>query len=207
MITNYAQLQQAVIDKSHRNDLAHKVPDFIRTAEAKLYRAAPFLATVKVVAVNAVSGDYSLPLPADFMTTGEISEMTESGLQPLKYVPADAMTAPQRAARPDRYAIAGGKVVFNCFFDQARQYQLKYQGADYLSESNPTNWLLSSHPDIYLAAALFELATFTQDDVAAVYEAERNIGLKDLVRMDDFTHTMIQPAIYNPFPADRRGGR
>lgn len=197
LITDYNSLIAAVISKSHRSDLSDKVRGFIRSAEAKIYRSVPFLAVYKVIPITVNAGEYSAVLPDDYFTKGVLSEVNGADISELVYTSADKLVSPGKANRPQLYSIAGGKIVFNCFLDKNRDYQFKYQGADYLSDSNTTNWLLRSNPDIYLAAALFELSTFTQDEIAAVYEAERDRGLSELKGLDNITQTMTQPPFIN----------
>ena len=51
-----------------------------------------------------------------------------------------------------------------------------------LVEDDDSNWLLDSHPDIYLAAAMVEILLHLKaPDAAAVWEGRLTSGLEELV--------------------------
>lgn len=67
------------------------------------------------------------------------------------------------AGTPNAYTIVGGKLTV--FPTQAAVVQMTYYARPpALSDDNPSNWLLTSRPNIYLYAALLESAPLLQDD-------------------------------------------
>jgi len=60
-----------------------------------------------------------------------------------------------RVGQPQVYAISGASLLIAPSPDAAYTIRLVYkQAVPALSDANPTNWLLTKHPDLYLAASL-----------------------------------------------------
>jgi hypothetical protein len=60
-----------------------------------------------------------------------------------------------RVGQPQAYAISGSSLLIAPAPDSAYAIRLTYkQAIPALSDANPTNWLLTRHPDLYVAASL-----------------------------------------------------
>jgi hypothetical protein len=69
------------------------------------------------------------------------------------------------AGQPRYYAIMAGEI--EVFPTPSGNYTLEmayYSRTDALSDSNPANWLLTYHPDVYLYGALAQSAPYLKDD-------------------------------------------
>lgn len=163
-IGTYAQLQSAVQGWLHRSDtgLTTRIPDFISLTEAKFNRK---LRTRDMESHNSsfvVSAQYA-SLPTDFKELRSIHISGDSG-GTLDYMDLQDMS--------NRYPFSStGVPKFYCITGSQFRFAPRPAGTytavvDYyaaipaLSDSNTTNWLLTSHPDAYLYGALLEASPF-----------------------------------------------
>lgn len=98
------------------------------------------------------------------------------------------MLAANYAAQPEtgqpRYwARVGDQFQYFPAPDQAYTATLTYtRRVPALSESNPTNWLLTNHPDVYLFGALKEAGPFLLDsERTSLFEAKFQAAAQDIV--------------------------
>lgn len=165
---NYAQLKAAILDESLRGDLLAQVDLFVMRAEgmiARDLRAMEMLRTVQLLDASRMeSGGAVYRLPDDFLEdrtviTGGIPlhKTSLAGLQATSTQAAPiAFTVSANAQEPlmeFRGVPAAGTVVVVDYFARPLAF----------ASDTDTNRLLTSHPSIYLDAALFSLYKFTQD--------------------------------------------
>ncbi|QGZ42712.1 hypothetical protein IP92_05755 [Pseudoduganella flava] len=178
MITTYAELQAAIVDRSHREDLAARIPGFIALAEAEINRRLAIFPKEVEVPLSLSVGARFIDLPADF--DSPVAMWCET-LQPrLELVPVVAAQMPvdeANAGQPTYWAVDGNRIAFNRPADQPYQLTLRYLQTVYLSDANPTNDLFARAPDLYFYGALAELADFLRDerDVAIYTQKFRDL--------------------------------
>lgn len=180
-LANYTDLKASMADWLDRTDLTTQIVDFIRMAEARmnrLLRVRQMQATLAETAL--VSG--AMTLPTGFLEFEELRAVTADPytLQPktiewIRNKPADT-------GDPIYFAVTGTEVV--CWPTGGSITGSYYQEIPALS-ANATNWLLTSHPDIYLFAALEEAAIFTQDDARMRLWASKAAGLMEHLQSDN----------------------
>jgi hypothetical protein len=201
--TNYTGLQAAIVDWIQRPDLTIEVPNFIKLAESKfaikfksftplssgsptnsiltnypdlylyasLVEAATYLKdTVNLpVLQNELSTRLSLIRVTDTTTAFD----TYAGLQSAII---DWVERPDLASNaPDFIKLAEVKL------------QRLFKSVTALSNSNTSNWLLTSYPDVYMYASLVEFAGYINDPQRATsWQALLDLTLKN-VRVSDTT--------------------
>lgn len=164
-ISTYSELQAAILSRAHRTDLAALAPDFIALSEARLNRV-PKLRTMEIeAALVCVVGSRFIALPSDYVSPVSLS-LLESARQPLVPLVASSLCIAEDNAMPQYWAIDGANIAFECPADQAYPAYFRYLARFALSDSTPTNWLLTANPDVYLYAGLVQLAIHTEDDTA-----------------------------------------
>src|SRR5690606_32381418 len=86
------------------------------------------------------------------------------------------------AGVPRYAAVVDGEVIVSPVPDQAYSLRLAYwQGITPLSVSATTNWLLTSHPDLYLYASLLQAAPYLyEDERVGLWEGRVEKGLENL---------------------------
>lgn len=188
-ITTYAELKTAIqdwlINESLTGSVSH-VGTVIALAEAEINKRlataepAPPRPTETVENATTLDGEYeSQPAGMIRPKTLEITGLTRQWR--LKYVDDDALAqmkereAEYRSARasetgttnvpPEYYTMVGSQ--FRFFPVPQTSFNLvvtHYKKPDALSDSNTSNWILASHPDVYLWASLVAAATFIEDE-------------------------------------------
>lgn len=155
-LSNYSELQASIAGWMERSDMTAVIADCITLAEARLNRE-----------LGPVETDASLTGTVDSRAL-DISAL--SLVEPLQLWVAEPGSEderrvdPQSAANmayvdmsgPPRQWVMASTSVLNldrpC--DRAYAFRFHYRQRFALSDSALTNWLLTNHPDIYLAACL-----------------------------------------------------
>ena len=198
-LTTYADLQAAIASwKNNRTDLP--AADLIVLAEARLNRDLR-LRTMEVdAALTAAVGSRRVALPAGFLEPLALFlELDDGGRAELRFVAAELDTH-GAAGRPARWTVDGGDLAFERPADQAYGLTLRMLQRFGLSDLAPTNALLTSDPDIYLAAANIEAALYLMDDEQAVRwqaryaDALASINARD-ARSRALTTLSVDPAL------------
>lgn len=142
----------------NRSDLDDKIPEFIAFAERKFNRT---LRTVEMEARSTavLTGD-SLELPSDFLALRSI-QVDDTV---LAYITPDETFAATDQGSPLFYTITDGQFFFRPIPDSGDVTLTYYAAIPALSVSEPTNWLLTAHPDIYLWATLLQAEAYIWND-------------------------------------------
>ncbi len=164
-LANYTDLQASAVAWMERAGQSGIAPDWIALAEARLNReigaveqTATLTATIGSRTVD-LSGYSILDISDLFLTEVGGREVTVQR-QPNGKMPYDNVSG-----QPSMFAIKGNwsSIEFNRPCDLAYALRLPYFGRFNLTGSNPTNDLLTNHPDVYLAATLMWGAGYNQD--------------------------------------------
>lgn len=166
-ITNYSELKTAVSNWMTRGDVAGQAADYISLAEAALNRELP---AVEIDAtLTGVINSRRIDITSQNCVEPIALFLSESGLNEVELVPLVDGTFPYRSASayPRAWAIDGAGIDFDCPLDQAYPFRFRFRQRFTLSDTSPTNWLLTNHPDVYLSAVLVWGGVFIQDDPTA----------------------------------------
>lgn len=148
----------------NRSDLADRIPGFIEMAERRFNRTlvAPEREIDATVTVAA-----EVPLPPDFHQLTSIWLNTDPRV-PLEQVTPQELRArysSQTTGRPAVFAISAGNFKFGPAPDSDYTLDFTYiRNIPLLGVNTPSNWLLESHPDIYLYGALVQAEAFLNND-------------------------------------------
>jgi hypothetical protein len=164
-VTTYSGLLGTLGTWLNRSDLTDKIPDFVTLLEARLNR---ILRTPEMEETVTLTTDAEeIDLPTDFREARSLYLNTDprQELFPVSLGTLRTKYALQIAGKPEVYAISGGSIVFGPAPDAEYDAILTYwQTIDALSDANQTNWLISSHPDVYLYGALVMAEAFLWND-------------------------------------------
>lgn len=167
-ITNYSELLAALPDWMDRTDLNEaKCQECVALAEARLNRVLKEVETQ--TALNGVSGvrtiDISaLQIIAPISLKVEDSPTVWFGEREIILKPLGVIDYNDTAAQPRFYELNGSNIAFDSPMDQNYSFRFIYRGRFALSESAPTNALLTNEPDVYLAAAIVWGGLYVEDD-------------------------------------------
>lgn len=168
-VTTYQELQDHIADTLLRADLATVIKTFIQMAEAGFKRNKKFR-KISDRGNFQISAD-GVSLPSDFQSLESWYHDGNTFFGPIEIVNSD-MIGHLKGGRfggatgaPAFAAIVNGKARFAPEPDQTYTTQMIYwRKVSSLSPGNPTNWLLTDHPDIYIYGALLHSAPYLKDD-------------------------------------------
>lgn len=178
-LANYTDLKNAVANWMARSDLSGEAADFIKLAEAHLNRELPAVetdatltgtASSRRIDISAQSMERPIALFLVDPSTGDELPLTQKTDGTFPYSAT--------ATRPSLWAIDGTNIDFDCLLDQAYSFRFRFRQKFALSDSATTNWLLTNHPDVYLAGVLIWGGVFTQNSqFSATFSAILETGI------------------------------
>jgi hypothetical protein len=180
MISDYSTLQSAVASWLHRADLAQRIPDFISLAGTRIAVDLRLSNQQKVVSGSSAAG--VIALPDDFRQAQALMVPWGNTERELPLRPPAAVPAVQGASTAGY--VVGNTIVVN---GEDVTYRLVYfSGVPALSDASPTNWVISTYPNVYLYASLLEAMPYLRDDARInVWGAGYQNAIGALAAQDD----------------------
>lgn len=168
-ITNYTELQASLANWLHRGDLIALIPDFITLAETRINGTLVSRNMEARVTLTCTPANRYVAFPSDMMDMKRLSVIDADPAQVLQYKSPDQLMEDNAyitaTSRPACFTVVGSSVELAPTPDKAYPLELIYmQRVPALSSTNPTNWVLTQNPNIYLFGALMSSAGFTQDE-------------------------------------------
>lgn len=165
-LSTYTELKAAIADWLERTDLTSQIVDFITLAEAEFNRT--LLVPEREDAVTSVISGATVTLPTDFhaLRSIYIDADPKVFLQQMSLAELRTTYSANATGKPQNFALqSGNELVLAPSPDASYSLILNYyKTIPALSGSVATNWLLTSHPDIYLFASLLQAGDFLADD-------------------------------------------
>lgn len=149
--------------RSGNSTFVSEVPDIITLAEARLNRELPAVETDQTL--TGMANSRTIDISAYAVVEPIALFLAESG-EDERQIPFKADgTFPYltNAGEPSFAAIDGTNIDFDRPLDAAYPFRFRYRQKFNLSDSATTNWLLTNHPDVYLAACLMWGAGYRED--------------------------------------------
>jgi hypothetical protein len=157
-------LETSIASWLARDDLTSVIPDAIALCEADFTRRIR-VRQMEGRADSTASTQFEA-LPPDFLEMRSIRILSPDPGLPLDLVSPDYIDArwpdSTTTGRPQCFAIVGPEFKLGPAPDATYTLELDYYAFTPLSVSAPTNWLLTSHPDVYLYGSLLKIAPFTR---------------------------------------------
>tara|TARA_R110002020_G_scaffold7935_6_gene32599 strand:+ start:6906 stop:7535 length:630 start_codon:yes stop_codon:yes gene_type:complete len=185
-ITTNAQLKTAVANWLDRSDLTTRIPEFITLAEAKFNRVIrqPDMITRKddfsiagryttletdTLEVLRIVLDVDPPVTLEYLTNEEIAELRREL---------------SSTGKPSYFTIIGGSSnQLEVLRSPDKTYTASivyYTRIPALDADGDSNWLLASHPDIYLFGALMEAEPYLKNDERVIFATRLETALAEL---------------------------
>lgn len=164
-LSNYTELKAAVAQWMRRADLTAEIPDYITLAEKKIVKLLKIRGQETETTLTPNSGDSTVALPTDYGSPIALWNTLEDRIK-LNQVFPDALEYDDTPGTPDYWAVDGANIRFDCRLDGAIPFAFRYVKTFELSDVNPTNFILTEWPDVYLYGALTE-------GFLAVYDEQR----------------------------------
>lgn len=187
-IGTYSELQTAAANWLDRTDLTSRIPEFVALAEARFNRKLRAPDMITKDAAFSVDGQY-VALPTGFLDAVRFT-LTTSPVTLLEYVTPEQMAEWREtrtsSGKPRYYSVVGGNFEFLPTPDSTYTATLVYHKAiDGLATTDP-NWLLTSHPDIYLYGTLLAAEPYLKNDErVVVWKAMLDEALMELRIVND----------------------
>jgi len=162
-LTTYTELKASLANWLNRSDLTTEIgDDFIKLAEADFN--SKLRVRSMITQVNITVNAETAALPTDFLQIRDFYILAGQTKTPLVYAtPAsmDATSGTSTSGRPSSFTILGDTVRFSpkpdATYTAVMNYFKKFPA---LTSSVSTNYILGSHPAIYLYGSLFHAANF-----------------------------------------------
>jgi hypothetical protein len=179
-LSTFSELKTSLANWLHRSGLTSTIPDFITLCETDFNRR---LRIAQMEVRSSASFDEAYEnLPTDFLELREI-KIDSSTPVSLTYVTPQYMTevyGTPISGTPAHYTIVDTTIKLDAIpgSDVEIAYYVKL---DALSDDEPTNWMLTNHPDVYLYGSLAAAEPFLKNDKRlAVWKTLYEAALKQV---------------------------
>jgi hypothetical protein len=162
-LANYSDLQATALRWMERTGVDDaEAPDWIALAEARLNRELGAVETDATITGTVSSR--RIDISSLSMVQPIALYLAEVGEDEVFITPKADGTFPylDDSGRPSIWAVDGTNIDFDCPLDAAYPFRLRYREKFNLATAS-TNWLLTNHPDVYLAATLMWGAGYNED--------------------------------------------
>lgn len=163
-ITTYAELQTAVGNWLARSDLTSRIPEFIALCEAKLNRELRAVDQETKNTSFSINAEY-VNVPSGFLQA-RLMQTSFGGVRyALRQMSLEQQTNNYNDTGPPIFfTVVGSQFRFSPIPDATYTATLIYYASITGLATTSPNWVLTSHPDIYLYGSLLEAEGFLQDD-------------------------------------------
>jgi hypothetical protein len=166
-ISTYAELKSAVADWLNRSDLTSAISNFVALAEAQINRDERLHSTAGVTRGTLSVSSQFTALPSGYLKflSVNVDGDRDYPLEAVSLYEIDEIRASQPSGTPRAYCIVGTDLEIAPVPSTATTLEIAYQAkVPALTDVATTNWLLTSHPDIYLYATLMQSAPYLHED-------------------------------------------
>lgn len=153
MAWTYTDLSAKIVDWLDDSNLTASVDDFILLAEARFNRMIRHTDMESFTTLAVTGETVTLPTDAIGIKIMWIDGSPDDQLEELSLAALKQLYGGQ-SGTPQAYAIAGGNIYFGPAPSTATVQCVYYAKLANLNGTNASNWLIASHPDIYLYACL-----------------------------------------------------
>jgi hypothetical protein len=195
-LDTYANLQTAVQTWLDRTDISANVADCITLTEAYIQRNLRTRQMVFTSTFTTTAGVATLP--TDFLQVISVRRMGSpvTTLVPLDDEEFNRLYGTGTGGTPQAYLISGLTISI-APVDNTTSHKLNYyQKIPALSVSNPTNWLLTAYPDLYLFGTLAEVELLGKDGASGMgWKGRRDDICQDIQMSEAFSYRGPGPQI------------
>ncbi len=163
----YAELKTAIANYLNRSDLTSDIDTFIDNVEAELNRRLRTKDMIK--RATATADAQYLSVPTDWLEAINV-QIDGNNFSPLFQQSIESLDVYRKAnnnvtGQPVYFAMVDDTIELAPTPDTSYTLQLTYYGKiDALSDSNTSNFVSVSHPDVYLYGALKHASIYLMED-------------------------------------------
>ena len=151
-----------------------QLPSIVRKAEYRLNRLVTMPERETSVTLTTEAAVQGVQLPADYRQLRNLRFLGNYGYTLQQVTLAELHNGHIGSGQPIVFAVSEGLLELGPVPDAAYSLDLSYiRKIPGLSETNQTNWLLSSNADVYVYAVLWQAAAWLEDiNAASAFRAE-----------------------------------
>lgn len=165
-LANYSDLQASIASHIDRTDQTSNIPDFVVIAESYISQDLRLRKQITVTTLSTVASQDYVALPTDWL---EFLYIKLSG-SPLCFETGNTIRAAnERTGDLRYYSIEGERLLLNPTPGAVSTLDVAYYAKIAALATTPTNFLLTSYPQIYLYKSLGCAYKFLMDDQRAQY--------------------------------------
>ena len=170
-ISNYSELKTAITAWTHRGDLTDYLDDFIDMAEAVMNRELR-LSEMEVRATITAVSEYTA-LPTGMLELRNVQTNT-TPVRTVSFRTPEQMDAANagEVGTPRFYSIVGDEFQWYPVPSSSTMEADYYKSITPLDSTNTSNFLLASHPDLYLHGCLQQACIFTSNAEGAALHGQ-----------------------------------
>ncbi len=165
-VSTFAELKTAITAEIDRTDVSEaQVANWISFFEANFNRDGQFRSQETEAPLSATSE--TVDLPTDYKEAVAVTLSTDPAVVLETKTVSDLISTypTSTTGQPVAFAVLGSKMYLRPLPDTTYNIRLFYrQNLPALSDTQTTNWLLTSHPDVYVYGTLVWSAPYFQDD-------------------------------------------
>jgi hypothetical protein len=199
-ITSYSELQTAIGNWLDHSLFSARYPEFIALFEATANRK---LRVRQMEAATTLTPDTSghATLPTDYLSWRRVTwtgtTRTELGFVHPSYLQAAYPSQP--VDTPRIFTIEGSTLKVMPLDSTALEFDY-FQKIPALATTDP-NWLLASHPDLYLFGSMVEAEMFgVNDDRMPTWKARRDEIFDEIIKLNNQTRGASYIRVFGPTP-------
>lgn len=178
-ITTYSELKTAIVDWMHRTDMTSYLDTFIDNAEADMNRELRMSEMESSTAVAVTTADLSLPDGFMEMREIHVSGSPDTVVEYATPYQLERMKTGE-TGKPRYYTITGDAIELYPYGSYTIDMTY-YKSITPLDDTNTSNFVLTSHPSVYLHGCLLQACIWSRDvDGASVHGQEFNRLLESL---------------------------
>jgi hypothetical protein len=209
-ISTLAELKTAIEtfrERSGDATITGNAADFVTLAEARLNRKLPPLREMwSNTPLTGTVDSRELSLPSDYVEPEFLKITSSDRFDELKPETAKAMRYYDTSGEPTAWCINGSKINLDRPCDSAYTFSFRYRAKLQLGSAGAqltTNWLLTHHPDLYLAAVLVWSGLLIKDEDVAVWRALLDEGMDEVAYTESRSTSVatlgVDPALRSSF--------
>lgn len=176
-IATYSELKTAIASWRSRVDLTSQLSDFVTVAESRINRKLRTRWQETALASTAIDSSYQVAVPAGCVGIKSLW-LDRSPTWRLHQKTLENVLENQFGGDASMFAWSGSNWLFDGVGSVKGVY---YVAVPSLSDSSPTNWLLTAYPDVYLWASLEQACIYLRDiEGATGYASLANNAMDEL---------------------------
>jgi hypothetical protein len=187
---NYGELKSTLTAWSKRADLAAVLPSIVLLSQERMNRDLLLAGMIASSTLTTTAGNESVALPSGWLK-GLSLDIEGAGLEYRTSEELRSMFPDAYSGRPSVYTVEGSNLILGPKPDTVYNIRARYyQKLLPFTSDASTDYVLTNHSSVYLAAGMVEIALYTMDDqLAAFWEPRYQSFVRDANKSDSSAGT------------------